>query len=229
MRSLAVTWLGRVPLERAWRTQETLRRAVVAGDASAETLLLCEHDPVVSLGRSTRAGDLPFGEAGLRARGVDVVAVTRGGGATYHGPGQLVGYPIVRLGGGVARFVEALCVAVGGVAASLGVQAEYRRARPGLWVGDAKLCAVGLSVHRRVTAHGFALNVETALEPFGWIVPCGLVGGQATSLRALGCRPPPLPELADRVGAAVAAALDRAPCPGPTLTDRDDGARAELA
>jgi lipoyl(octanoyl) transferase len=124
---------------------------------------------------------------------------------TYHGPGQLVGYPVVRLRSGVLGHVTAMARAVARVLAELGVDAVWRRETPGLWVGEAKLCAFGVHVRHRVTSHGFALNVGANLDGFDLIVPCGLAGTRATSIaRVLGAaaKIPALHVLASRVASA---------------------------
>jgi lipoyl(octanoyl) transferase len=177
-------WLGRVGWSAAAGLQESLRRRVLEGDLAAETLLLCEHDPVITLGRAARADHVLASAAQLAARGIERVQTTRGGDVTYHGPGQLVAYPVVRLSRGVVAHIEAMAGAAIAVAAAHGIEARYRRDCPGVWVGDGKLAAFGVHVHRRVAIHGVALNVATALDAFDLIVPCGLAGTRATSLAA---------------------------------------------
>ena len=180
-------WLGRAPFAAVAREQERLRAEVIAG-AAPETLLFCEHEPVITLGRSARAADLLVPPAELARRDIDVVRATRGGAATYHGPGQLVGYPIVRLRGGVVGHVEAMARAVAAALAELGIEAVWRRGAPGLWINDEKICAFGVHVHRRVAIHGFALNVSTDLERFRLIVPCGMPEARATSVQTARAR-----------------------------------------
>lgn len=198
-------WLGRVPFEETARLQERLREAILRGEAP-ETLLFCEHHPVVTCGRSARAEHLLVPPDDLERRGVSVHSASRGGDVTYHGPGQLVGYPIVRLRGGVVGHLTAIARAVATVLAGMGVAAEWRRETPGLWVGDAKICAVGVHVRHRVAIHGFALNVAAGLEGFDLIVPCGLRGTRVTSIaRELPPRTP-LPAL-HLIAAGVARAL----------------------
>ena len=176
-------WLGRVDYEPTWALQEQLRRRVLAG--GSEAILLCEHPPVLTLGRSASGADLLIDEAGLRAAGIAVVRTSRGGQVTYHGPGQLVAYPIVRLRRGVLRHVEWLADSAIAVAAGHGVPAAFDRAHVGVWSDGRKLAAIGVHIERRVAVHGLALNVTkeaTAAFRRGWFVPCGLVGGQVTSL-----------------------------------------------
>ena len=185
--------------------QERLREQVLRGE-SPETLLLCEHQPVVTLGRSAKPEHVLAPPAELVRRGVDLHAASRGGDVTYHGPGQLVGYPIVRLRGGVIGHVTAMARAIASVLSELGIDARWRRETPGLWIGDAKICAFGVHVHRRVAIHGFALNVSGALDGFDLIVPCGLAAARTTSIAATlgsGGSVPALHVLASRVAGAL--------------------------
>jgi len=210
-------WLGRVPFAAVAREQERLRELVLRGDGP-ETLLLCEHAPVVTLGRSANPAHVLASRDELARRGVDVQAASRGGDVTYHGPGQLVGYPIVRLRGGVIGHVTAMARAIAAVLGELGIDARWRRETPGLWLGEdnseggansergAKICAFGVHVHRRVAIHGFALNVSGALDGFDVIVPCGLPAARTTSIAAAiatGRSVPPLHVLASRVAGAL--------------------------
>ena len=175
-------WLGRAGYDQTWALQERLRRRVLSG--GREAILLCEHPPVLTLGRSASAADL-LAQGAAQAAGVEVVRTSRGGQVTYHGPGQLVVYPVVRLRRGVLRHVVWLAAAAVAVAAEHGVAARFERAHVGVWVGDRKLAAIGVHVERRVAVHGLALNVTAeASSAFrrGWFVPCGLAGGQVTSL-----------------------------------------------
>ncbi len=204
------SWLGRVAYREAAVLQEALRRRILDGDADAERLLLLEHDPVVTLGRSARESDI-LDASGLAARGIAVEKSTRGGQVTYHGPGQLVAYAVLRLDKGVVAHVEALCQAAVAVAADLGVAARFRRDCPGVWAGDRKLASVGVHVHRRVTVHGLALNVSTALDPFSLIVACGLGSTQPTSLALESGQKPTPSDLAPPFADALAVALGREP------------------
>jgi lipoate-protein ligase B len=199
-------WLGRVAHGDAVARMEALRARILDGDRAAETLLLCEHDPVITLGRRARAEHILASEAALAARGVTVVRASRGGDVTYHGPGQLVAYPVMQLRGGVVDHVCRLAKAAIAVADGFGIRARFDRARPGVWVGDAKLAAVGVHVHRRVAIHGLALNVTTSLDAFDLIVPCGLTGLAVTSIAAHCRQPPPSVEA---VAARFAAAFDQ--------------------
>jgi lipoate-protein ligase B len=186
---MVVQKLGRVPYVDALRAQEERARLRIA-DAVPDALLLLEHPPTVTFGRRAAADDLAVERSVLERRGVSLFSVGRGGRATYHGPGQLVGYPIVRLsreGRGVRRFVGALENALVATARALGVAADRRVGHPGVWVEEAKLASIGIEVHRGVVRHGFALNVDMDLGPFGAIVPCGVPGLPMTDLsRAAG-------------------------------------------
>jgi lipoate-protein ligase B len=196
-------WLGRVGFAHTVELQEEIRRDVIAG--GRETLLLLEHDAVITMGRSAVEANVLVDDVELARRGVALHRASRGGDVTYHGPGQLVGYPIVRLRGGVRAHVEAMALAIADVLRELGVEATYRSSAPGLWVGDAKICAFGINVHRRVVIHGFALNLQTDLSAFDLIVPCGLAGCAVTSVRALTGQAPSPERLAPRVAGALGA------------------------
>jgi lipoyl(octanoyl) transferase len=191
---LAVEWLGRVPYREAWRRQRELVSARDAGSAP-DTLLLVEHPAVLTLGRHASADHVIASPAELARRGIEVIRVERGGEVTYHGPGQLVAYPIVRLhdrGILLRPFVRVLEAALADVAGSYGVVAGPRPGYPGLWVeGEGsrprKLAALGLRVERGITFHGIAMNVTTRLADFRLIDPCGMAGLDVTSIaRELG-------------------------------------------
>ena len=181
---LLVCHLGRVPYEEGLEIQERLRSRVQAGEQD-EVLLLLEHDPVYTLGRRSEPGDLPMGEDWCRAQGIDVVRTRRGGKLTYHGPGQLVGYPIMRVGD-VPAFVAAMESALVEALAEAGVGARPRshegREYTGVWAGERKIASIGIHVSRGVSAHGFAVNVTNDLAPFTWVVACGLPSVSMTSV-----------------------------------------------
>lgn len=146
--------------------------------------------------------------AELAGRGIAVERISRGGDVTFHGPGQLVGYPVVALRGGVVGHMTAMARALIAVLAPLGVAAVWRRDAPGLWVGDAKICAFGVNVQRRVAIHGFALNLAIDPADFATIVPCGLTDARITSVAALlGASPAPS-AIAAQVARALGAELD---------------------
>jgi lipoate-protein ligase B len=170
----ACCFLGRVPYGEALAMQDAVAAEVERG-ARADTLLLLEHPPTITLGRRSTADDLLDDEAQLVNRGFEVHRVRRGGGATVHGPGQLVGYPIVRLSGGgrrVRRFVAGIETVLAQVLATFGVSVEIRPGTPGVWATGAKVAAIGIEIRRGVTRHGFSLNVDMDLTAYASIVPC---------------------------------------------------------
>ncbi len=179
---------GPTPYPDAWALQKALVTARQLGQIT-DGLVLLEHEPVFTAGRSARAEHLLFPREALAARGFGVYDIERGGSVTYHGPGQLVGYPILDLrayGDDVVRYVRSLEDTVIRTLAGFGIAAQRVRGYPGVWVGDEKIGAVGVAVKRKVTMHGFALNVDPDLQHFAYINPCGL-GRPVTSLaRVLG-------------------------------------------
>ncbi len=177
---LAVVQLGVVPYDEALELQLRLRDARQA-DAIGDTLLLLEHPPVYTRGRRTEAHDLPMGEDWYRSQGVEVHDSDRGGRVTYHGPGQLVGYPIMRIGD-VPSFIHTMEQAMAAALADEGIEAGCRDGLTGIWAGDSKIGSIGVHVNRGVTTHGFAINVDCDLQPFEWVVPCGLDGVRMTSV-----------------------------------------------
>ncbi|MDQ3492224.1 MAG: lipoyl(octanoyl) transferase LipB [Chloroflexota bacterium] len=182
-------WLGRMDYRAAWARQHALVAARAGGDIP-DQLLMVEHDPVLTLGRHASATHVRATEAQLARRGIELIRVERGGEVTYHGPGQLVAYPIIRLAdrGLLLRpFVRALELAMVDTAAGYGVRATRREGLPGCWCGmdegpPRKLGALGLRIERGVSYHGIALNVATALADFELIDPCGLPDIAVTSI-----------------------------------------------
>jgi len=208
--------LGRAPYAQVLTLQEELRESVLCG-TGAETLLLVEHPPVITLGRHGDAAHVLASPSQLADLQIPVLRVARGGDATYHGPGQLVGYPVFRLRDGIRAHMTGMAEAIGAVLAELGIVAEWRTSHPGLWLGREKICAVGVHVRRGVAIHGFALNVSVDLESFASIVPCGLRELGVTSIaRTLGSCPT-MDEMAERTEHAFARRfgieLVRRPCP----------------
>ncbi|MEA2474999.1 MAG: lipoyl(octanoyl) transferase [Thermoleophilaceae bacterium] len=179
---LWVANMSRLPYADAVAVQDRIRSARQDG-AIPDSLLLLEHDPVYTKGRRTAPSDLPMGEGWYRSQGIDVAETSRGGRVTYHGPGQLVGYPIVGIGDVIA-YVRTLERAVIAALADEGVEAGVREGLTGIWVGERKIGSIGVHVARGVTMHGFAVNVDCDLQPFEWIVPCGIDGVRMTSLLA---------------------------------------------
>src|SRR5213596_3643778 len=177
---LAVVQLGTVPYPDALELQLRLRDARQAGQIP-DTLLLLEHPPVYTRGRRTEPHDLPMGEDWYLSQGIEIHDADRGGRVTYHGPGQLVGYPIMRIEH-VVDFVHTMEQAVIAALADEGIEARVREGLTGIWAGDAKIGSIGVHVNRGVTTHGFAVNVDNDLQPFEWIVPCGIESCQMTSL-----------------------------------------------
>jgi lipoate-protein ligase B len=210
-RPLLIADLGRRPYGEVLELQRHLCRARQSGELAEDLLLLVEHDPVVTLGRGTKGTSLPLPPDALRQRGVDVYDVERGGDVTFHGPGQLVGYPILDLTHHrqdlhwYLRSVEgALIEALG----TLGVGAERNPGLTGVWTGGRKIASIGIHVKQWVTFHGFALNVSTDLSYFDFIVPCGIPDVVMTSVVCeLGARAPSDPASATR--SAVVAAFGR--------------------
>jgi lipoate-protein ligase B len=180
--------LGAVDYRDAHALQERVRAARQA-DAIPDTLLLLEHPPVYTRGRRSEAGELGMGEDWYRARGIDIVDVDRGGKVTYHGPGQLVGYPIMRVDDVIA-YLRTMEQAIVNALAEAGVPARGRGAEgkeyTGVWVEDRKIASIGVHLSRGVSTHGFAVNVDNDLAPFGWVVPCGLPDVTMTSVQAEG-------------------------------------------
>lgn len=185
---LAVARLGRVSYLDALELQRRLVAARQQGEGR-DTLLLVEHPPVYTLGKRASRGNVLLDPAQLEARGIEVVEVDRGGDVTYHGPGQLVGYPILALAGvrSVVDYVRALEQVLLVALAELGVQAQRVADYTGVWVGEQKIAAIGVRVASGgITSHGFALNVAPDLGDFAGIVPCGITDRGVCSLASLG-------------------------------------------
>jgi lipoyl(octanoyl) transferase len=211
MDQLRVIRCGQVPYGAARDAQKRLEAARQAGEIP-DVLLLLEHPPVYTKGRRTEPGELPMGEDWYRMQGIEVTDTDRGGRVTYHGPGQLVGYPIVSLrpyGDDVHDYIRRMERVMIESLAEFGVSAAVIERLTGVWAGELdsvgegatadsvavevasgtlrKIGSIGVHVNRGVTTHGFAINVNNDLQPFEWIVPCGIEGCRATSLcRELG-------------------------------------------
>jgi lipoate-protein ligase B len=206
MNACSIVDLGLLPYAEAWELQKRVVAARKAG-AIDDVLLFCEHAHVITLGRSGNRANLLASENVLRQRGVEYFETTRGGDITYHGPGQIVGYPILNLGAirrDVVWYVRTLEEVMIRTTADLGIAARRESGKTGIWV-DAqeriltqspesvqrteetaeKLAAIGVHISRWVTSHGFAYNVSTDLRYFELIVPCGIAGRKATSLEKL--------------------------------------------
>jgi lipoyl(octanoyl) transferase len=231
---LLVVRLGTVEYRAALALQEAVRERRQANELP-DVLLLVEHPPVYTKGRRSSEADLPFAPEWYAEQGIDIVPVRRGGQLTYHGPGQLVGYPIMQIDDVIAylRTMEEALIA------ALGDEGLAARNRPGdgieytgVWVEDRKIASIGVHVSRHVTTHGFAVNVDNDMRPFEWAIACGLRGVQMTSLAdergetrltrpggrdpveplALEREPSPaLAQLANRVVVRFAQAFERTP------------------
>ncbi|MGH7685964.1 MAG: lipoyl(octanoyl) transferase LipB [Candidatus Dormibacteria bacterium] len=216
--TLQARWLGTVPYRDAWALQQELARQR-RDDEIGDQLLLLEHPPVYTMGRAGDPAHLGAGPAALRAAGAEYIDVDRGGSVTFHGPGQLVAYPILKLRdifpipghlahGDVVAYVRALEEAVIITAAREGIHAERRPSFTGVWVGSAKLAAIGVKVAGGVTLHGLALNACTDLSWFERVTPCGIDDATATSFSALGVDATPR-GLATLLATDLAAVFDR--------------------
>jgi lipoyl(octanoyl) transferase len=228
---ITAEWLGRIGYRAAWARQKELVDARAEG-AAGDTLLLLEHDAVLTLGRQADDTHVLASPRELRRRGIEVIRVERGGEVTYHGPGQLVAYPIIRLGDRgilVRPLVAALEAAMIETCAELGVETFRRDGHPGCWVDGGpgrphrKIGALGLRIERGVSYHGIALNIDPDLRDFDLIDPCGMPGLVSTSIsEELGrTAEPPTTALvqraaeifAERFGAAIGAPIHWAPAP----------------
>jgi lipoyl(octanoyl) transferase len=200
---LAIRWLGRVSYEEALEEQERLVAELIATPDGGETLLLLEHTPVFTIGRSPDQTSLR--DANALPHPVHVT--NRGGQATYHGPGQLVGYPVLdlrRRGQDLHKYLRMLEAFVVETCGAFGVEAGTCEGLTGVWVEERKIASIGVGVRRWVTMHGFALNVTNeSLAPFSHITPCGIAGVQMTSLQAEGAGDVSVREVADWVAARV--------------------------
>jgi len=214
MKRLEVGWLGRVDYRPGLALQEALVDARRAGRID-DALVLLEHPPVVTLGRNGDRAHLLSSETELAEEGIELHECGRGGDVTYHGPGQLVGYPVLALEGSerdAHAYLRRLEQGLIDAAAGWGLEAARVPGLTGIWVGDDKLAAIGVRLSTGwITSHGFAFNVSTDLAGFDRIVPCGIRDRGVTSLQRLLGAAPPLEEAARRISAALARALDRAP------------------
>ena len=210
--SLEIIRLGRQRYEPVWEIQRRFQQERIAslegGPPAPDRLILVEHEPVFTWGKRTKPEHLGAGPVALAALGADTFEVERGGEVTFHGPGQLVGYPIIYLGDAKCgkdlhkymRALEQVCI---DVAASYGIKSDRVEGLTGVWVGDNKLAALGTRVSKWVTLHGFAINVTR--EPLAWfshVTPCGIKGKGITSLETLTGHAPPTAEIESRTIAA---------------------------
>ena len=208
---LLVSRLGTVDYRAGVALQDDLRRRVTGG-ALPDVLLLLEHPPVYTRGRRSTSAELPRGADWYRQRGIDVVDTDRGGRVTYHGPGQLVGYPIMHIDD-VLVYVRTMERAIIAALADVGVDGRARRGKDltGVWVQDRKIASIGVHIARGVTTHGFAVNVDNELDPFDWVVPCGLPDVRMTSVRAETGRPAGFAAFLERMAERFCEAYGRTP------------------
>ena len=186
--TLSLTTLdwGRTGYADAWRRQEELVAQRNAGEIG-DTLVFTEHNPVYTLGVRRESGEhMLWDAAELQRRGIEVVQTNRGGDITYHGPGQIVGYPVINLAPrqdlhAYLRLLEQVLINTTG---TFGLAADRRAGKTGIWLGPRKIAAIGVAVKKWTTYHGFALNVNADLTPFSGIVPCGITDGTVTSMQA---------------------------------------------
>lgn len=200
---LDIIHMGRIEYQRALEYQYELlekRRR----DEIPDTLLLLEHDPVVTLGKRGKDTDMLIPEAELRERGVEIARIDRGGQATYHGPGQLVGYMIINLHNHqrkIKQFVKNIeTFIISLLGEHYGISASTEDEHVGVWVHNSKIAAIGISIHHAITMHGFALNVSTDLDYFSLIVPCGIQDRGVTSIERETGRSVSLEEVMDNAG-----------------------------
>jgi lipoyl(octanoyl) transferase len=222
MATLEYLWLGRVPYRDAWALQGRLAAARARGEID-DVVLMVEHPPVYTMGRTGSASHVPGGTAHLVSLGAEYIEVDRGGSVTFHGPGQLVAYPILQIAdvfplvddprrGDVVAHLRALEEALIATVAAYEVVAGRRPPYTGIWVGDEKLAAIGVKLASGVTTHGAALNVSTDLDWFAQVIPCGIAGAGVSSLSSLGVRPAPrLHDVAVRFATELARVIGRPP------------------
>jgi lipoyl(octanoyl) transferase len=213
----AVVWcvrMGVVPYREAVALQKRLA-AARQEDRVPDVLLLLEHPPTYTRGRRSTADELPMGEAWYRAQGIEVLDTDRGGRVTYHGPGQLVGYPVVSLrpyGDDVHEYIRRMERLIVAVLAAYGISAGPVEGLTGVWTDERrKIGSIGIHVSRGVTTHGFAVNVNNDLQPFEWIVPCGIDDCRMSSVARELDGVQDLDELKGRVSAEFGREFDREP------------------
>jgi lipoyl(octanoyl) transferase len=241
MTELWVTRCGQVPYEDALTVQRRLARTRASGELP-DLLLLLEHPPVYTRGRRSQPAELPMGEDWYRAQGIEICETDRGGAVTYHGPGQLVGYPIVSLkayGNDVHAYVRRIERVMIEALADHGIEAQTIDGLTGVWTAGPpptvgaksqarKIGSIGIHIRRGVTTHGFAVNVNNDLQPFEWIVPCGIEGCRVTSLAREHGEEQQLGRFAESVTERFAQLYERVAIPvdAATLHERVDGVEA---
>ncbi len=205
-RSLEVEWLGRIPYETGLGIQDVIVGEKAEQPDKADRLFLLEHEPVYTIGRSPDQTSLRE----ISMLPYPVVQTNRGGKATYHGPGQLVGYPVLDLrkrGQDLHQHLRLLEQGLVELCTQVGVNASVRDGLTGVWVGSRKIASIGVGVRRWISMHGFALNVGGPLDGFSYITPCGLDGVEITSLEKEGAQPMSVREVADLAGTIFARLL----------------------
>ena len=176
---------GTLSYENAWYLQSGLKKAR-REERVGDTLILVQHPPTITLGRRGNEGNILLEADALKRQGIEIFVTDRGGDATFHGPGQLVGYPIISLrehGLSVGHYMKRLEDVIMRTLQELGIIAKKNPPTIGVWVGEKKIASLGIRVSRGVTSHGFALNINNDLRPFDYINPCGMKGLKVTSLR----------------------------------------------
>jgi lipoate-protein ligase B len=207
---LEAAWLGRVDYREMWTWQRRRFEARLAGECE-DIVTLLEHPPTYTLGRRSTSDEILYSTERRRELGISLFEVDRGGRATYHGPGQIVGYPIVALGHryDVLKYLRGIEDALIGALAEVAIEGQRDPRHTGVWVGDNKIAAIGVRITRGVTMHGFALNVETDLSMFEGIVPCGIEDHWVTSVAAETGMHFRLDEVALILGTHLAGAMGR--------------------
>ena len=206
MRTLHIRRLGLVEYADGLAAQKALVEARARGEVP-DTLLLLEHPRVITLGRGAKRGNILWPRAVLEQHGFEIFETDRGGDVTYHGPGQIVGYPILDLKPDrkdVRKYVASVEELMIRVAAGYGIKSERVQGRTGVWTSAGKLGAIGVHISRWITSHGFAFNVRTDLNDFAAIVPCGISDASVASLQSLLEDAPPLEEVEQRFAATAA-------------------------
>lgn len=215
MDELYILDLGRRAYQETWDLQKAVHRKRVE-DRIPDTLILVEHDPVITMGKSGKDKNLLVPVKLLKDKGVDFFNIERGGDMTYHGPGQLVGYPIfnIRRGlAGIKPFIGLVEEAVVRTLRDFGIKAGKKEKLIGVWTEEGKICSIGVAVQRWISFHGFALNVNTDLKFFDFIVPCGLAGVTMTSMKNILGKETGLGEVKSRISDHFGQLLGKSPIP----------------
>ncbi|MBS1902143.1 MAG: lipoyl(octanoyl) transferase LipB [Bacteroidetes bacterium] len=213
-RTVELRTLGPTPYRQVWDVQHRIFDSLLDGSGN-DTLILCEHKPVFTLGRVTDVTNVLFSDAELAKIGAEKFEIERGGDVTFHGPGQIVGYPLLNLAhfkedlGWYLRSLEEVIIRT---LATYGIEAFRVEGRTGVWVGkppfEEKICAIGIKASRWCTMHGFAFNVNTDLRYFDYIVPCGISDRNVTSMKKLLGRDVDIAEVRDRLSRAFEEVFD---------------------